>query len=311
MTKWVDENNLRDGERERISRASAFQPTIELSPKSGLPEIAITEAVRDNMTGRYLGREYFDVYPRGYLLPGESWAGPNVAFKYACSYLNEAMSLEDPKFKEIRNECIKSAELLYLHSTFGSIWKKTSEAYRKLGFIYMFDLGCGSYWMINDDHVPLNSYPKILQIDDYEKRAHYCLNKAIEMGDSPSKCLLGDLFKNGIGTKIDLKRAFNSYLESLKVEKNRSDLALGIANSRLGECFEFGLGTIVNYNDAKKHYLRAIKQLDVALDSGEDYFEYEFVNAQKSFERVKQEIFDNKSERIGYEYSYRKRRYCD
>ena len=311
MTKWVDESSLKSGERERIFRASAFQPTLELSAKTGLPEVAITEAVCDNLSGKYLGREYFDVYPRGYLLPGESWAGPNVAYKYACIFFNEALYLEDPKFKALKIECARSAELLFLHSAFGSRWEKTPATYRQLARLYMMDLSCGIYWMAGDGQVAAKTYPKLLQISSFDERVIYCLKKAIELGDIRAKCLLGDAYFKGIGTRIDLWAAFKCYLETLEKPASCANLTLGIANSRIGVCYEQGFGADLNFEKAKTHFERAIKLLDRALDEGEDFYEFEFVFAQKALERVKQNLTEDGAEKFGYEYSFRKRRYCD
>lgn len=310
MTKWVDEVNLVSGERERISRASAFQPTLELSSKTGLPEVAITEPVRDNLTGKYLGREYLDVYPRGYLLPGESWAGPNIALKYAIFYFNEALSLEDPKDEITKIECARSSELLFLHACFGSLWEKTALSYRELARLYILNMAKGINWMAGDGQVAKETYPKLLKLTSTSKRAFYCLNRAIELGDAPAKVLLADLKLKGFGTKVDLKGAFDMYKDALFSLTSTNQLYFGLANLRLAECLECGIGTKINLDKAKEHYGRALKLLDIALDLGEDFFEFEFVSAKKGFERVKQET-ENGEVSFGYAYSFNKRRYCD
>lgn len=66
MTKWVNVDDLNEYEFKRIKSSFSFAPAGFNPDEKGLVEITISEPVRDCITGKYLGREYIDYYPRDF-----------------------------------------------------------------------------------------------------------------------------------------------------------------------------------------------------------------------------------------------------
>lgn len=308
MTRWVFQNKLRPQERERITRACAFLPTKELALTTGLPEVAITQAVFDIATDRYIGRDYLDVYPRGYLMPGESWAGPNLALKYAKRYIEEGLSYCEPANRDLRIDCLKSAELLLMHSAFYSEWEGSGESWRLLGEMYLKDWGFGNYWLFDDEYEVLSSYPRLLKVDSREDRAYYCLVRAKNLGDIESCVLLGQCMQLGVGCELDTTSAFNLYAEVLNHVRNASVRTVGLAALYSGNCFEYGCGCDLSFESAHDYYQKAVDAMTLALDLGDDLLEPYLVDAEKGLERMKQELGIVP---FGFRHGFRKRRYCD
>ena len=307
MTKWVFQNKLSQRERERIDSTCAFQPTKELALTTGLPEIAISQAVYDMVSDLYIGRDYVDVYPRGFVMPGETWAGPNLALKYAKQYVTEALGYIEPKDKDLRIACIKSAELLCLHSVFFSEWEGSAESWRLLGLIYLRDWALGDYWLLDGEYEILPSYPKLLKLD-FQERAFYCFNKAIALSDIESLNYLGECYLNGYGCDQDSRLANDNFWQAYSRLKDATVRGVGLTTLNIAKCFENGLGCDIDFAAAKDFFDKASQSLSLALDLGEDTLERYLVEAQKGLERMKQEL---ESEPYGFRHGFRNRRYCD
>ena len=312
MTKWVLENNLRPQERERIQNGNAFLPTKELKKTTGLPEIAITQAVYDIGTDKSLGRDYQDVYPRGYRMPGEVWAGPNLALKYAKQYLQEALDYFDPKDAELKVKCIKSAELLLMHSCFAEEWDGSSESWKLLGEIYYNDWANGDYWFGENffEYPLLETYPKLLKIKDFRERAYYCLKKgqSFPKNDAEAGVLLGECYLYGIGTKSDHRLAFKQFSDIWKSVLNSNARVVGRCALNIATCYEYGLGITQSFKEALSFYEKSCQSYDLALNQGEDLLEKFLIKAEKGLNRCKQELGE---ENFGFRHSFRARRYCD
>ncbi len=312
MTEWVFQNKLRAKELERIKNGDAFLPTKELKKLLGLPEVAITEAVYDIATDTYLGRDYKDVYPRGYRMPGEDWAGPNLALKYAKEYIKEALDYYEARNAALKIKCIKSAELLLMYSCFADVWEGTPESWRLLGEIYFNDWGCGEYWFGEGfNEYPLsNTYPRLLQIPSFRDRAFYCFKKGYESekSDAESGVFLGECYLNGVGTQSSARHAFNQFAKLWKDILYCNARTVGRCAYNLAHCYEEGCGCSQSFEEALSFYKKSYEAYSLALDQGEDLLEPFLVAAERGLHRCKQEQAEVP---FGFRHSYRPRRYCD
>lgn len=310
MTKWVDAKSLNDSQRARIKFGAPFLPTFTLNKQTGLPEIAISEAVFDELTGEYLGRDYLDAYPRGFSIVGESVRGPALALKYAEMYYEEGLYYDQPEFLKPRIECFKAAEVLYYHAAVCTPWQGSAEAWRELGRLYYYDRCHGDYWLIDESREILESYPDVFLIKDRGQRAYYCLKKAIELGDVEARYILGDVFSEGIGCTVDVNKAANYYLDAYSHSQECEPFVIGSSALRVARSYEFGEGFEQSFDEAFKFYEIAFTHLKRAVDSGEDTYEEECVWAEKGYHRTLQEVAAPGTP-FGYQYSNRPRRYCD
>ncbi len=312
MTKWVFQHKLGSKERERIKNGDAFLPTKELKKLTGLPEVAITEAVYDIATDQYLGRDYKDVYPRGYKMPGESWAGPNLALKYAKEYIREALDYFEPKDAALKIRCVRSAELLLMHSCFSEPWDGTAESWRLLGEIYYNDWGDENYWFGANfnEHNLLPTYPKLLKISNHNSRALYCFKKgqASKNSDVESSVFLGECYLYGVGCEVDQHRAFETFSKTWRDTLSANARCVGRCALNLANCFEYGYGCKQSFEESLSFYQKSFDAYTLALDQGEDLLEPFLVKAEKGLNRCLQEL---EYSSYGFRHSYRPRRYCD
>lgn len=310
MTRWVNSEKLNVAVRERLKNGVAFLPTLTLGENTGLPEMAITEAVFDEWSEEYLGREYLDVYPRGYCMPGESWAGPNLALKYAFLYYNEGLSYDSPEFEEGRLNCFKAAEVLFLHAAVVPEWEGSAKAWCMLGRLYYYDRCLGDYWLLDTTKELLETYPDVLWLRDRGARAYYSLKKAIALGDPEAIYILGDCYREGLGCTMDTDEAARLYRLSYAKSSAAQCFVKGSSALRVARAFEFGEGEEQNFEVAMRYYQIAYDSLTRALNLGEDIYEEECIWAEKGLERTKQEVLDE-GDPWGFSFSNRPRRYCD
>lgn len=140
MTKWVNVDDLNEYEFKRIKSSFSFAPAGFNPDEKGLVEITISEPVRDCITGKYLGREYIDYYPRDFLMPGDESYGPEIALNAGAAFYNEALEYVDGDMRDVRVGCFKSAELLYLHAALWGNWESLSTCWLNLGYLMNIDL---------------------------------------------------------------------------------------------------------------------------------------------------------------------------
>lgn len=288
MTKWVCEQDLSKYEMRRIESSPSFVPAWAKCDEIGLMEVTISQPVRDCFTGKYLGREYFDYYPRDFLMPGETNFGPEQALIWGGAFYDEGMAYCQKDMYEIRHGCFRSAELLYLHAAIERDWQGSKIAFKCLGYVYEYDRTNGNLWPLWMEKIP-KSYHKVLRLTDRNKRAFECYKIAMEKGDVEATYKFGDMYKKGIGCQVDLKKAYDYYSKAYEQSQSESPVVFGSAALRLAQSYERGEGCKINLNKALDFYERALYGLEVARNDT-SFYEKPLSICRKGLTRVNQEL---------------------
>ena len=288
MTKWVCSGDLSKYDLRRIKSSPSFVPAWAKCDELGLMEVTISEPVCDCLTGAYLGREYFDYYPRDFLMPGETLFGPSQALSWGSDFYCEGMSYTSKDMQEVRHGCFRSAELLYLHAAISREWEGSSVAFRCLGYVYEYDRTDGNLWPLWLGEVP-KDYHKVLQLTDRRQRAYECYKIAMEAGDLEATYKFGDCFGRGLGTDVDYKRAYGYYNQAWEGAANESASVYGSVAFRLAEAYEKGLGCSVNLAKSREFYEKAVFGLEVSQNDT-SFYDSVLIKCRNGLKRVNQEL---------------------
>lgn len=288
MVSWTTDSDLTTYERVRLKSARAFQLALTQADRDGVIEMIICIPVRNCFTNQYLGRENIDYYPRDFLMPGEETFGPHTALNYASMYYEEALEYTEEAMKNVRRDCFKSAELLYMFAATSDKFQDRAVAWRKLGELYLHDRTNGELWPQCKTEVQA-SFPEVMKIDDLQKRAHYCFERSAEAGDVQGRYLLADELLSGQACTIDESRAFQ-ILSNLwaEAESQPMDIAGEIA-IRLSKAYEFGYGCEQSFENAAEFCKKAIIAFEIASNDSEDSW-IKLRKAQKVLARIDQEL---------------------
>ncbi len=175
---------------------------------------------------------------------------------------------------DLRVDCFRAAELLYLHAADHG----NTVAYANLGYVYSYDRCEGLYW----DAKPETPYPT-------EQRAFECYSVAANKGDPESMYKVGDLLLSGRGCEPDAKRAYGLFLQSYELGKGEP-VVWGSAAFRLGQCHEEATGCEQSFELALQWYRLAVTGLDIAVNSGDWFYEKVLAAAKKKVARIEQEL---------------------
>lgn len=288
MTKWVCAGDLSDYELRRFASSPSFVPAWAKCDDRGLMEVTISEPVRDCFTGKYLGRELFDYYPRDFLMPGQTTFGPEQALEWGGDFYSEGLSYTSKDMLDIRRGCFRSSELLYLHAAIERAWSGFQVAFRCLGYVYEYDRTCGNLWPLWMDEIP-KTYHKVLQIKDRKERAYECYKIAMEEQDVEATYKFGDMLKKGCGCDVDLKGAFGYYNQAWEMAESECASVYGSVAFRLGEAYEKALGCSRNLKKSRQFYERAVFGLEVSQNDTSLY-DRVLIESRKGLKRVNQEI---------------------
>lgn len=287
MTKWVCKGDLSKYELLRFASGQSFVPAWAKCDDSGLMEVTISEPVRDCLTGEYLGREFYDYYPRDFLMAGETSYGPEQALEWGFEFYDEGLTHTDESMHEVRIGCFRSAELLYLHAALDS-WQGASIAWRCLGYIYQYDRTEGNLWPLWMDDVPPN-WHEVLRMKSREERACKCFEIAMEMGDLEAIYKSGDMLREGMGCRKNAKGAFKLYCEAWANCEDAPPYIFGSVAHRLACAYEIGEGCDLDLEKSKEFYEKAIVGLEIAQN---DTSLYDGVlrHCYQGLKRIEQEI---------------------
>lgn len=252
-----------------------------------LPRIWVSEPVFDECTGDYAGRVYVGAYPNG------SDRGGWRAFELAGRYLGEALGC-DAAASALRVECMRAAEILYLHAAH----RGNVEALVKLAGIYGQDACCGRYWKGVLEQRARHGFEA-----SADERMIACLAQAAALGSGEACWKLADAVKAGRACAQDKARAFLLYRRAfacaggdtwgrISVSAMESvDVAqAGVAALRLGASYERGWGCSQSFEVARSWYRIASDLLDEALEEGSWRFKKERSEAHGGVARMDQEI---------------------
>lgn len=253
-----------------------FEEFTEYENGDKLPDVWITSAVYDS-NNNYLGHTY--------TMPYEASLDPDGddALFYGGGLYDDGMRLSDPAYAEARNDCFKTAELLYRHAA----GKGNAIAYLCLGYVYYYDRCNGWYWRNLDTLETEEDYKKPFPT---KERAFKCFKAAADEGLAEAYYKLGDCYKNGVGCDVDEREAFQSYKEAAKHDDGDIAYLTGSIALRLANCYEEGIGCKHNFKLALEQYEAAEKYLDVAVSFGDSYYKSALNGAREGIVRCRQEI---------------------
>lgn len=199
------------------------------------------------------------------------WEGGN--------YYNEAMTYTDPADRDKRLKCFQAAEQLYLQAAErGNAWANLN-----LGYVYSYDRCEGDYFR--------RTYEEKGKPFPREERAYECFRAAAEAGIPEACYKLGDLYKHGTGCDSDADAAYRWYLRASKLATHGEEpVILGSIALRLADCFEEGFGCEQSFSCALQMYRHAVAALEVAVDSGETWYEKALAGARAGVKRCQQEV---------------------
>ena len=287
MTKWVCKSDLSKYELRRIETAPSFVPAWAKCDDIGLMEVTISEPVRDCLTGEYLGREFYDYYPRDFLMPGETQYGPEQALNWGFDFYDEGLTYTEKDKWEVRHGCFRSAELLYFHAALAD-WPGNAVAWRCLGYVYEYDRTDGNLWPLWMDEVPKN-WHEVLQMKDRKKRAKRCYEIAMEKGDVEAIYKSGDMHRKGFGCEEDANKAFELYSLAWSKCEDVGPVIFGSVASRLASAFEKGKGCLPDLNKSKEFYQKAIVGLEITQNDTSLY-DGVLERCRQGLKRVEQEL---------------------
>lgn len=122
-----------------------------------------------------------------------------------------------------------------------------------------------------------------------EERAFECLALAAR-ANIPEACYkLGDLYKHSAGCTPDATSAFYWYSQALTYSASESPVILGSTALRLAGCYEEGFGCNQSFAEALRWYRHAVEGLEIAVETGETWYEKALAGARAGAKRCKQE----------------------
>ena len=260
-----------------------LEKEIEYPNGDKLPGIWITIPLTDD-NGHVIGRDREMLYPWTFPWYDSDDIDGDDALYYGGRYYDEGMGYTDPADHDKRVECFQAAELLYRHSA----GRGNAVANLCLGYVYSYDRCEGRYWVdsmvLSTSADGKRSYPR-------EERAFKCLTLAAEAGIPEACYKLGDMYKNGIGCEPDAAFAYNWYTRASKLSLGGEHPAvLGSIALRLAGCFEEGFGCEQSFARALQMYRQAVEALEVAVESGETWYEKALSGARAGVKRCQQEV---------------------
>lgn len=203
------------------------------------------------------------------------------ALRLGAWYYHRGMSCRDPQEKEIRIECFRAAEILYLHAAnLGN-----TIALINLGYVYSYDRCAGKYWPGWEKY----------DVGDYcgypaDERAYQVLLQACEDDFAEAHYKLGDLLSSGKGCEQDYSAAFECYKKAYSLSRLDDAVISGSCAFRLAKAFEEGRGCEQSFKMALRYYQEAQSALERAVASGESYYHKVLSRARSGVIRMKQEI---------------------
>ena len=267
------------GERWRARRAATPVFAVDRRGRGAaerLPRVWVSEPVLDPATGERVGRVLTGSYPN------DRDPGGAKARQLADGLFAEALATCDAADAELRAECFRAAELLYLHAA----ERGDAGAWGRLGVIYRDDLGRGRYWRTRLEERALHTAPRPLAA-----RAAECLRRGAEAADAEACWALGDMTAAGEGCVADPARALAWYARARELAlASGDDAALGNAALRLARACEGALGRPHSFEEAQAWYEEAADALGRALGEGAWFFKRPLHEARVGARRMAQEI---------------------
>lgn len=248
--------------------------SLEGSARAGeLPKVWITEPSYSE-AGEARGREFVAVYPNG-----RDEAGRR-ALLHALAYFGEALSYSCSSRSDVKTECFRAAEVLFLHAA----QRGCVEAYVKLGVIYADDLCEGLY--CHELRGSIEEKRHLLY-----SRAFECFTYAAAHDSAEACCQLIDL-----SDRFADAAASPEYLCSLAQRafdiacSQRCAVDKGNAALRLARLHENGIGFEQSFRRAYAWYRIAEEELSFVVDQGGWYFKRSRIQAEKGVLRMRQEL---------------------
>lgn len=248
-----------------------------------LPGIWITPPALNEL-GEIEGRTYAGFYDAEEHDPG----GEEALYWGSC-YYREAMEHQDAAEHEVRVDCFKAAEVLYLHAA----KRGNVIAFVNLGYVYSYDRCENDYWeqkvlWMSDEDVKRAS--ALRKSFSREQHAYECYLKAAEAGDPEACYKVGDLIRDGRGCEQDEVAAFGWFERAFELGRTDQDVCWGSAALRLATCCEEGRGCEQDFARAREWYEVAVAGLRAAVNSGNWYYEKSLTHAEHGLARVRQEL---------------------
>lgn len=248
---------------------------IEVSPNQphALPAVWITEPAYDEMMN-VSGREFIAVYPSGKDPVGEK------ALKYAEAYFGEALSYSESDQHELKAECFRAAEILFLHSA----QRGCVEAYVKFGAIYADDLCAGSYC----HHIEGSESERSLHL---LRRSLECFSYAAAHGNAEACWRIADFGMSHDGFGLSPEYLIAMCERSLDLaDAQNSTVDKGNAALRLAKMHEQGIGCEQSFRRAYAWYRIAEEELGFVVNCGGWYFKRARLAAERGVRRMRQEL---------------------
>ncbi len=241
--------------------------------QGGLPDVWITEAAYDESYA-VCGREYVAAYPSGQDPRGKR------AFGFAMSYFGEALSYSDSEQDELKTECYRAAELLFLHAA----QRGSVDAYVKLGVIYANDLCDGAYF-----HRLVGSSDELRA--RLANRALECFSYAAAHDNAEACWQYADLGLRFPDLGINHQSLHMMCERALQLGSEQANsVDRGNAALRLARMHEAGIGCEHSFKRAYAWYRIAEEELCEVVSSGAWYFKRARLEARKGVLRMRQEL---------------------
>ena len=266
----------------------------------GLPALWITapgESAALGRTGRVIAGHYPELYviadddededfdpAQGYPVHVDEDAEGWLALDYGSRYYREAMDTQDAALHQVRVDCFRAAELLYLWAA----GKGNPQAFSNLGYVYSYNRCEGAYLGLDEHGARVceegQEFPR-------EKRAFECFEAAAKAGQPEAHYKLGDLLAKGRGCEASPERAIQMWKQGFKLAQNWDvPTWWGASALRLGSAFEEGRGCEQSFEEAAMWYGYAEQGLNIAVEEGDWYYEKSLASARAGLARCKQEL---------------------
>ncbi len=247
------------------------------SKGSRLPRIWITEPAYDRRRGHVAGREFVASYPNG------ADAGGAKALRFAQAYFAEALGYAAEEAKELRRDCFRAAEVLFLHAAArGSV-----EASVKLGAIYAADLCEGLYW----EWGALHGESCRVGLLPLQARAFERFSFAAVRGNAEACWQLGEMLLAGRGCTQDARHARCLFERAWRLASEQGDAeARGNAALRLARMNENAVEGPRDLKRALAWYGLALESLEHVLFQGAWHYKRACHEARMGLRRVRQEM---------------------